>query len=158
MKKYTILLPVFIFLFVACKNNTDTASGNSITTEEQNSTAHNHKDHTDHLAAMTLNNGQKWDANVETTEAIARMRTLVETSPEQGSADDYHSLQIKLENEFKTIFEKCTMTGEAHNQLHNYLVPIKEMMEKFDSNSEEELREVKENLKHHLKEYTSYFQ
>lgn len=28
----------------------------------------------------------------------------------------YDSLQV----EFKTIFAKCTMKGESHNQLHNF--------------------------------------
>ena len=74
----------------------------------------------------------------------------------------HRSRQIKnkqklesLKAEFEMIFKKCTMTGEAHEQLHNYLIPLKTKIENLsvkisDENTEE--------LKKYLKDYFDYFQ
>ena len=55
-------------------------------------------------------------------------------------------LYDSLQAEFKAIFAKCTMTGESHNQLHNYLLPVKEQLDKLkagssDINTLEEMQE-----------------
>jgi hypothetical protein len=74
---------------------------------------------------LRLNNGMKWQANTETTEGILAMKELLEAFRNLGLGD-YEQLRIHLETEFQMIFEKCTMKGEAHNQLHNYLYPMRD--------------------------------
>ena len=61
-----------------------------------------------------------------------------------------------LQAEFKTIFEKCTMKGQAHDQLHNYLVPVKDHLDKI-----RERNEAEENFKElvaYLGTYENYFE
>lgn len=86
----------------------------------------------DHAEVVTdhnvqLDHGRTWSANPETTEGIAAMKALV---------DGYHAVngngahvKDSLLVEFKDIFAKCTMTGEAHDQLHNFLIPLKGMLD-----------------------------
>lgn len=162
MKKTLLLCGFAITLLFACQNKSNQTdnqnTGTAATATQQEPTAEGHEAHAEHSTAVKLNNGQKWPANSETTEGIKGMSSLLETLPEEPKTEDYHSLKTKLEKEFGTILQKCTMTGEAHDQLHNYLLPMKEMMEKLGSNSADEQREASNDLKTHLKEYEKYFQ
>lgn len=67
---------------------------------------------------------------------------------------DPKALKAGLEEEFALIFERCTMTGESHNQLHNYLLPIHQEMSDIDFSKSEELDE----LKAYLGTYKNYFE
>lgn len=44
-------------------------------------------------------------------------------NPEDSTAS-YAILADSLTAEFQMIFQNCSMEGEAHDQLHNYLLPI----------------------------------
>jgi hypothetical protein len=158
MKKSLALLTLIVSLLLACKNSSDIPKGNLKIKEKQDSVVGNHAGHSEHFAQVTLNNGQKWLANAETTEGLKKMSVLLQTLTNESKVENYNSLKTQLEKEFNSILQKCTMTGEAHNQLHNYLLPLKEMMEKFGSNSLEECKEASVDLKQHLQEYYNYFQ
>ena len=71
---------------------------------------------------------------------------------------DYSLLKTSLENELQMIFQKCTMKGEAHEQLHNYLLPMKSMFSAFDSDDAALKEEKAQELASHLAEFKNYFQ
>lgn len=155
MKKSLMLLGMLTSLFFACKNSSEPAN-DTVTNKKQEAT-HHHAEHSEQ-APVLLNNGQKWSANAETTEGIKKIDALLEAFPDNAKTEDFHSLKIQLQNEFDTILQKCTMTGEAHNQLHNYLLPMQKMIEKLTSDSPEEYKTSLEKLKAHIAEYDNYFQ
>lgn len=96
--------------------------------------------------------GNRWIANPETTTGIANMSAILQAfDPASGNAD---TLKAALEEEFGLIFERCTMEGEAHNQLHNYLIPIHHALREFDGN----VAHDREAMATHLASYTTYFQ
>ena len=97
---------------------------------------------------IKLDNGEKWTANAETTEGIKNMQVLMSKSA--ISADE---LEDQMKNEFNLIFKNCTMKGEAHNQLHNYLLPLKSRLDKLSENSEAQKTEVQA----YLDSYFTYF-
>jgi len=113
---------------------------------------HKHEHRHDQAIATTvaLNNGERWEANPETTEGIHKMIALVKDFQQQSSSD-YAALQQSLTTEFQTIFKKCTMKGEAHDQLHNYLMPLKTELDKLSA-------ENIEAVSSYLKLYEQYFQ
>ena len=84
----------------------------------------------DTLPAVTLDNGQRWKANPETTTGIANMVGIL--GAYDAANGDPKALKAALEEEFGLIFERCTMEGEAHNQLHNYLLPIHQALREFE--------------------------
>ena len=135
MKLSFQLLTLAAIIWMACKNNS-----------------------TEPSSAVVLNNGQKWTANAETTEGIKNMISLLETLPIDAPLEEYHSAHAKLEAEFQMIFRKCTMKGEAHDQLHNYLLPLKERIDKLDSSSLSDCKLAADELKIYLKAYDKYFQ
>lgn len=135
-------------LLMACQPN---AAGTEEKHEHEHSTQeegmHKHEKHIE-KTHVSLNNGKRWEANIETNEGIFNMLYLIDNFNAQDQT--YEALQADLQNEFRTIFKKCTMTGEAHNQLHNYLIPLKEKIEQV---SAENLNDIRD----YLNTYKDYF-
>lgn len=116
-----------------------------------------HEEHDEHAhsneeSELKLNDGQKWEANPETNEGIANMKLAVENYQEEGSKD-LDSLQMQLFSEFRTLVSKCTMEGEAHDQLHHYIIPLKKKMDALNSPD----GDVAE-LYAYLETYSDYFE
>lgn len=106
---------------------------------------------------LRLNNGNRWEVNGATTEGIQNMVLLVDAFELTDSQADYLELKSKLEEEFKIIFQKCDMTGEAHDQLHNYLFPLKRLFNRLKSDDVAELEQTILDLEAHLKDFHTYF-
>ena len=149
MKNFKLLLPVVILVFVACNNqesqkeeNHDNHQKSEIKDEQKD----NKEEHEEIVGKVQLDNGKKWKANAETITGINNMSTLVQNGiiGKAGTAQLHDSLQF----EFKTIFDKCTMKGESHNQLHNFLIPIKGQLEKLKAGNADAvtLKEMQEYL------------
>ncbi len=147
----TPLIASALFMFIACNNApAETKTADPAETTEAAVADESHEGHT---TAVQLNNGEKWDANVETTEGIQKMQTIV-TGGLTSSAAPAEVLPA-LETEFKTIFDKCTMTGEAHDQLHNYLVPVKNHLDELKTATA--AAPVLTSLQEYLGTYSNYF-
>jgi len=145
MKKVS-LLGLLLLSLAACKQNTkEPEKTEEVTTEAAAEAVHESK-------AVMLDNGKLWVANPETTEGIKNMQKIIAERKQEATGA---VLKEALENEFQMIFEKCTMTGEAHNQLHNYLVPLKMKLNQLDGTNDEQ---VISEIDAYLKEYSNYFQ
>ena len=107
---------------------------------------------------IKLDNGKKWVANKETTEGINNMISYLNGLPATPATEDYTRLKQKLEAEFNQILQRCTMTGEAHNQLHNYLIPMTEYFRQLDSGDPKLSEQNVAALKTYLNKYFEYFQ
>lgn len=134
--------------------------GNDHTRTDANDAGHEHAAGTTAAASevnaalpkVDLDNGRRWKANPETTEGIANMqRILTGYDPVAGDAA---ALKAELDEEFKLIFERCTMTGESHDQLHNYLIPIHHALADLDGNDAMD-RDAMATL---LARYSDYFE
>jgi hypothetical protein len=111
------------------------------------------EDHTGHAAAVQLDNGKRWQANPETTAGIANMQAILTNYEGRDGAEDRQAMRAELEAAFQDIFAQCTMKGEAHDQLHNYLFPMKDLFGQIESSDE-----AIEQLKAHLGAYEGYFE
>jgi hypothetical protein len=49
------------------------------------------------------------------------------------------------------------MTGEAHNQLHNYLLPLKSQIDKLGTENLAGCQRVMPEIKAYLMKYSHYF-
>jgi hypothetical protein len=146
MFRLAILPSLFVVLLItgACTPKAQNTEENEVTM-----TAKESLEPTQH-GVVSLNSGSKWVANTETTDGIREMMRLM-ADYEASSSKDLDKLQEDLRTEFRTIFAKCTMKGEAHDQLHNYLLPLKEQL---DDLPKVDLSEVSS----YLEEYFTYFQ
>jgi hypothetical protein len=149
MKKAIILILVTV-LVVSC--NTDKNKKQKIALPVQTEeTSHESE------GVLQLNNGDLWMANAETTEGIQNMGQLVANFSDTENMEAYQELKSKLETEFGTIISKCTMTGEAHDQLHNYLLPMKPLFKDLVAEDLATRKSGLEKLTKHLSEYSAYF-
>jgi hypothetical protein len=116
-------------------------------------------DHHGKAEAVQLDQGKRWIANPETTAGIADMQAIL--AKYEGQALDAASrkaLRAELETAFQDIFKQCTMKGPAHDQLHNYLLPMKALFEKIESETAGESEAGIGQLKQHLADYQTFFQ
>lgn len=106
---------------------------------------------------LSLNNGEKWQANPETTEGVNNMIKLVGPFEASDDIEAYQELQDSLKAEFQLIFKRCTMKGEAHNQLHHFLIPIKGSLDILAGDDLAASQNAFTQLKEHLGLYEEYF-
>ncbi len=144
--KYITVIAAFLLITSCVNQGSEKKTGK----EEKNI-------HKAQSEVVTLDNGEKWKANFATTKGIMNMKYLVETINEESNIDDYRKLSENLQKEFQHIFQRCDMTGEAHNQLHSYLHPMSEWFKTLKEGDMDECRSVVASLNEHLEKYDSYF-
>lgn len=106
---------------------------------------------------LSLNNGEKWQANAETTQGVNNLKALISAFEDSENIASYQSLAKDLKTEFQLIFKRCTMKGEAHNQLHHFLIPIKDSLDILAANDISAAKDAVVDLKKHLLLYDQYF-
>jgi hypothetical protein len=148
----TVLTVITVLLF-SCGNQTNENDRQS-TSEIIEVT----KDTIETEGGLSLDNGKLWFANQETTTGVNNMIELMNAMTDKDNVESYNELTEKLKLEFAMIFEKCTMKGEAHNQLHNFLIPINELFAGLSSADLEKCKESYSKMNEHLAIYTDYFQ
>ncbi len=151
MKKINllILLITVVTVAISCDEKTEKKQEQQKTEEL--------KDAHESDAILQLNNGNLWLANSETTEGINNMITLMNAFSDKENTEGYSTLKQSLEKEFGTIITKCTMKGEPHNQLHNFLIPMKSLFKGLESSELTICKESYSTLNKHLLEYSNYF-
>ena len=107
---------------------------------------------------VMLDDGNLWKANIETTVGVNTMIKRMDTFSDREIISSYNSLKDSLESDFTMIFQKCTMKGEAHNQLHNYLKPMIDLFEGLGSEDLVTCKSSFNDLEQHLKLYENYFE
>ena len=151
LKATTMVL--FMGFTYSCKNTTKEKHNQKETEKAEKTDEHHHsKSH-----SLILDNGKLWIANPETTTGIENMINIMNFFSEKENVKAYEKLTKNLQSEVSMIFQKCTMTGESHNQLHNFLVPIKDLFETLSSTDLKQCQESFDQLNNHLKEYKKYF-
>jgi|GEM_PF-267541 len=107
---------------------------------------------------LVLDDGKKWAANAETTEGIHTMIEIMDSFTDTTSVEAYLALTDNLNEQLGLIFHKCTMTGEAHNQLHVFLMPIKATFAQLAGNDINMCRRSHKALRAHLDVYDEFFE
>lgn len=137
--KNLLILTFLAYTIIACENK-----------RQDNQPSTTLEEHTVETNGVQLNDGEKWEANLETTEGIRMMISRIESFKKENS-EEYTVLQTNLQSDFKMIFQKCTMKGEAHDQLHNYLLPLKKELDQLS------LENI-DSVQMYLRSYQLYFQ
>ncbi len=165
MKKTILTATILSVLMLGCKDN-NTKNETSETTQE----VQNHNEEITNasddeavvynnawVSEIELDNGDKWQANLETNEGVEKMLELVESS-EPKTVDDYHNLAAKLNETKNFVVKKCTMEGPSHDNLHVFLHPLIEKIAALGKvSSTEEGAKVTAHIKENLEAYYDYF-
>lgn len=106
---------------------------------------------------IKLDNGAKWEANLETTVGVSDMLKLIKEHNDT-SLEGYLALGKKLNERKNTLVKECTMEGPSHDNLHIFLYPL---IEKIDlllkAASEKEAKDIVSSITDNLKAYNTYF-
>ena len=85
------------------------------------------------------------------------MSALIDNYNDAPETEDCRALKAKLASEFDKLIQQCTMTGEAHDQLHNYLTPLREKFEELETADGEQCNKVISEIKSQLDNYNNFF-
>ena len=157
MKKTILTIAIISAFFISC-NETKEKNENKETVEV-------HEHHGEEMVAINndwvneikLDNGNKWDANLDTTQGVDKMLDIIKTS-ELKTVEQYHTLATNLNEEKNFVVKKCTMEGPSHDNLHVFLHPLIEKIEALGKvSTPEEGSEITKSIKENLKGYYDYF-
>ncbi len=100
----------------------------------------------------------KWKANPETTNGIEAMMTAVGSFTRADADTRCDKMKRVLQMSFSSILQRCTMTGEAHDALHNYLEPLKEKIDRISTTDSDQCFETVKDISEYLARYYDEFE
>ena len=131
MKHIILTLGIFGMTFlVSCENSTEADTQEIHEHNDQVSSAESgvyssvesiHED-----GSIELNNGEKWKVNEEMKPFVTNGQELVTHYIESGD-EDFSNLAEMVVIQNNQLISSCTMDGESHDQLHNWLHPHLEL-------------------------------
>jgi len=163
MRKKTILLVGAIALFTSCNDTKkkDTTTETIVVEETHKEVKTDTKSNTlnnDWIADIKLDGTVKWDANIETTQGVNKMKKNI-AEANFKTVEDYRALASLLNNEKNFVIQKCTMKGPSHDNLHIFLLPLIDKINLLvETTSIQEGSEITESIIKNLNAYEKYFQ
>lgn len=101
---------------------------------------------------VPLNNGEKWNTNQVTVQAIENMQRMVSRASKKNM--DPAELAYALSEEYKAIFTHCDIKGQGHDYLHEYLSVIGTLIPQIEKGDEAS----RLHLQRYLMVFNQYFQ
>lgn len=139
---------VGLVLFSSSCGNNPTANFDSLVKSNQKS---------EHLTIELVEIGkEKWKVNHETTEGMVLIKDILFSF----EGDDFKGLSESITDEIFTIFDKCDL-GESveHDNLHEYLQPLHELVKVVGESKDKEEGEANTNdLKLYVANYFNVFE
>ena len=151
------ILSLTVVFAVSCSSNSNETS---IEVKEEVKVEHKEekKPHSSPKEEMSLNNGERWPANFETTSGVHKMSAKMEAFSDKENEAAYSELVKAMKKDYSMIFKKCTMTGDAHDQLHTFLIPIGGLFKGMASEDLAKCQSSFDTLQKHLLTYDTYFE
>ncbi|MCC7331412.1 MAG: hypothetical protein IT232_02285 [Flavobacteriales bacterium] len=152
MKK---LFVISILSVVACNQNTESnTSSEQVIVKDSIVSEHEHS----HDEAILLDNGKKWKVVESMLVFIRNMESAVNEF-ESTAYKDYPALAKVIDKNIEDLTSNCTMTDQAHDELHKWLVPFIELSEDFDKAKEvSEQERIYKEFKARFKTFNTYFE
>jgi hypothetical protein len=138
-----MLFSTLAVLTISCNSGAkETEKSSETPIETSTETEHHHDEH----EAIVLNNGEKWKVDDNMMEHIRNMEKDV-TAFAGNSDKDYAQLATKLKTNLDLLTSNCTMKGQAHDELHKWLVPYIELVDTLEKNqSEAEFKAIQDSF------------
>ncbi len=117
-----------------------------------NPSAHSHED----SEAIVLNDGQKWKVVPDMLQIIRNMEADIEAYSDTTGFD---ILSKRLAKNIDSLTSNCTMTGQAHDELHKWLLPFIDLVnESKEEKTATEQAELLVRLKASYELFNTYFE
>jgi len=157
---------VAAFLFVigdGCDGDHDANTAEAETSEQSHDAQHGNHAAEGGTGLGTSASAQKtpagkWKANPETTNGIEAMMNAVGGFTRADADTHCDKMKRVLQMNFSTILQRCTMTGEAHDALHEYLEPLKEKIDQISTTDSDQCFETVKDISELLAKYYDEFE
>ena len=150
MNSFKIVLLCLSILTVSCKNNSDGKIETEVSSVAQE---HAHGDE-----EIQLNQGQKWKVDAEMLSIIRTMENDV-ASFKGSELAEYNSLSEKLKKNIDLLTSNCTMKGQAHDELHKWLLPYIDLVNAFsEAKGGADSEKLFQDVKNSFVTFNQYFQ
>ncbi len=148
----TISFSLVLFLLIACKPETSQEHNNE--KQIQKSEEQTQKNPHD----IVLLNGKKWKVDEGMMVTIQLIASEVKSF--QGKTiDDYKTYSTNLSNLIAELTSNCTMKGQAHDELHKWLVPFIHLSKDLKKSEDiAELTKIDGELKSEIIIFGDYFE
>ena len=133
MKKQVIATIIaFTSIVYGCKDSVKKENEEDAKVQLQDSSTVNEHSHSS-SDSIELNNGAKWKVVPEMMEYIKNMESDVKHFGETQHTEltDFMQLGASLQKNIELLTSNCTMEGKAHDELHKWLLPYIDMVDKF---------------------------
>jgi len=115
------------------------------------------QEHDHSKEAIELNNGKKWKVDSNMMTHIKQMESDVKTTT-SAKNKDFSTLNTQLLKGIAALTSNCTMTGQAHDELHKWLVPFIGTVNEFnDKLNVKEQQLWFAEVQDAMKEFNTYF-
>lgn len=119
--------------------------------------AHEARHTEEHSHPTPAAHASRWKANPETTEGVHTMQAIVARAKANALTKAEASSELRMA--YQEIFTRCTMTGEAHEALHGFLMPTGALLDELDAaNTSEQSAAVLSRLEAKLATYAQTFE
>ncbi|MBK7964946.1 MAG: hypothetical protein IPK10_06435 [Bacteroidetes bacterium] len=127
---FTLLILAFpFFLLMGCQNSSSVKALDETKLVEE----HDHESG----ESIKLINGEKWKVDDHMMVHFRNMERAVKALKEP-SLLDCQKLSTQLQHHLELLTSNCTMHGEAHDELHKWLLPYIELCNSFSEATDEE--------------------
>ena len=153
MNKLILTFAVGSLLLYSCGNSSNEKLNNQTEVAQHNDHHHDHESE-----AIELNNGEKWTVDANMLTHIRTMENDV-ISFAKVEQKDYKVLSEKLQASIDLLTSNCTMTGQAHDELHKWLLPYMDLVEEL-SEAEDKIEAEKQfqEIQTSITTFNHYFQ
>ena len=81
------------------------------------------------------------------------------STKENPNSEEYQELAVLIDENIRSLTSNCTMEGQAHDELHKWLLPFISLSEEFDVVTElEEQRSIYNDFKKSFEAFNTYFE
>lgn len=137
-------------MIIACNNQTEKKE----VKELSKTVLHEHNDSN----VIALNNGEKWKLDDKMLVHIRNMENDINAF-ENTSNSDYKELAKKLQSNLDLLTSNCTMKGQAHDELHKWLLPYIDLVNVFSkTTNKQELVVQFKKIQSSFLTFNQYFQ
>lgn len=150
--KMPILLSAIALMALSCGNNS------APKTIEKTEVVASEEHHHDATETIELNIGKKWKVDDNMMVYIQNIQNDV-SAFDANSTKDYPKLAKEINKNIELLTSNCTMKGQAHDELHKWLVPFLGLAEAFEaSKNNQEFEEHFQAIKSAFPTFHTYFE
>ena len=143
------LVAISSAVLLSCKNEVKTTNSEIKTEIEHVQDASSER--------IALNNGEKWMVNEEMKPFIVKSEALLEEYV-KNNGTDYKKLAQDIKEQNSLLIKSCTMEGPSHDELHKWLHPHLELVDRLgEIGNPEKAKVLVAELQASYQTYHQYF-